>query len=213
MSGPHFGGNPHTNPTRERGRQAKADPLLPVALVFCVQPEREPLCWAFLDHVAKWLERSGDALIGRQTRNYTGVSQPPVQEVIRMSRRAYRATRVNDVSWEQLARGKESLGVSLGATCVRSLRRLSLDGWTVRASLLGEEPEGDTSVGCPRHADQGGARGVGGHGAIRDIRRRVTAGAGRQGDRGPAGHGNAAQGWRRCSTASPRNTTARMPRP
>ena len=31
-----------------------------------------------------------------------------------MSRRAYRATRVNDVSWEQLARGKESLGVALG---------------------------------------------------------------------------------------------------
>ncbi len=27
MSGAKFGGNPHTNPTRERGRQAKADPL------------------------------------------------------------------------------------------------------------------------------------------------------------------------------------------
>jgi transposase len=31
-----------------------------------------------------------------------------------MSTRAYRATRVNDVNWEQLARGKESLGVALG---------------------------------------------------------------------------------------------------
>lgn len=31
-----------------------------------------------------------------------------------MSRRAYRATRVNDVNWEQLALGKESLGVALG---------------------------------------------------------------------------------------------------
>src|SRR5271170_4569291 len=31
-----------------------------------------------------------------------------------MSRRAYRATRVNDVDWEQLARKKEDLGVTLG---------------------------------------------------------------------------------------------------
>src|SRR5436309_2633779 len=31
-----------------------------------------------------------------------------------MSRKAYRASRVNDVNWEQLARGKEGLGVTLG---------------------------------------------------------------------------------------------------
>jgi transposase len=31
-----------------------------------------------------------------------------------MSKRAYRATRVNDVNWEQLAREKEGLGVTLG---------------------------------------------------------------------------------------------------
>jgi transposase len=31
-----------------------------------------------------------------------------------MSRKAYRATRVNDVNWEQIARGKEGLGVTLG---------------------------------------------------------------------------------------------------
>jgi transposase len=31
-----------------------------------------------------------------------------------MSSKAYRATRVNDVNWEQLARGKEGLGVTLG---------------------------------------------------------------------------------------------------
>jgi transposase len=31
-----------------------------------------------------------------------------------MSSKAYRATRVNDVNWEQLARGKEGLGVALG---------------------------------------------------------------------------------------------------
>ena len=31
-----------------------------------------------------------------------------------MSRRAYRATRVNDVDWDQIARGKEGLGVTLG---------------------------------------------------------------------------------------------------
>ena len=31
-----------------------------------------------------------------------------------MSSRAYRTTRVNEVNWEQLARGKEGLGVTLG---------------------------------------------------------------------------------------------------
>jgi transposase len=31
-----------------------------------------------------------------------------------MSRRAYRASRVNDVNWDQLARGKEGLGIALG---------------------------------------------------------------------------------------------------
>src|SRR6516162_3539767 len=31
-----------------------------------------------------------------------------------MSRKTYRATRVNDVDWEQIARGKEGLGVTLG---------------------------------------------------------------------------------------------------
>ena len=31
-----------------------------------------------------------------------------------MSSKAYRATRVNDVNWEQIARGKEGLGVTLG---------------------------------------------------------------------------------------------------
>ena len=31
-----------------------------------------------------------------------------------MSKRAYRATRVNDVNWDQIARGKEGLGMTLG---------------------------------------------------------------------------------------------------
>src|SRR3954451_21772146 len=31
-----------------------------------------------------------------------------------MNRKEYRATRVNDVNWEQIARGKEGLGVTLG---------------------------------------------------------------------------------------------------
>ena len=31
-----------------------------------------------------------------------------------MSSKAYRATRVNEVDWEQLARGKEGLGVTVG---------------------------------------------------------------------------------------------------
>src|SRR5215471_3378175 len=31
-----------------------------------------------------------------------------------MSSKAYRTTRVNEVNWEQLARGKEGLGVTLG---------------------------------------------------------------------------------------------------
>jgi transposase len=42
------------------------------------------------------------------------VSQPHVQEVIPMPRKAYRATCVNQVNWEQLARGKEGLGVTFG---------------------------------------------------------------------------------------------------
>ena len=31
-----------------------------------------------------------------------------------MSSKAYRATRVNDVNWEQIARGQEGLGVTVG---------------------------------------------------------------------------------------------------
>ena len=31
-----------------------------------------------------------------------------------MSSKAYRATRVNEVNWEQIARGKEGLGVTRG---------------------------------------------------------------------------------------------------
>ena len=31
-----------------------------------------------------------------------------------MSSKAYRATRVNEVNWEQIARGKEGLGVTVG---------------------------------------------------------------------------------------------------
>ena len=31
-----------------------------------------------------------------------------------MSSKAYRTTRVNEVNWEQLARGKEGLGVTVG---------------------------------------------------------------------------------------------------
>ena len=31
-----------------------------------------------------------------------------------MSNKAYRATRVNEVNWEQIARGKEGLGVTVG---------------------------------------------------------------------------------------------------
>ena len=31
-----------------------------------------------------------------------------------MSKRAYRATRVNDVNWDQLAQGKDGLDITLG---------------------------------------------------------------------------------------------------
>jgi len=31
-----------------------------------------------------------------------------------MSKRAYRATRVNDVNWDQLAQGKDGLDIALG---------------------------------------------------------------------------------------------------
>src|SRR5262249_24497994 len=55
----------------------------------------------------------GDASIGGNGETVE-VSQPRLSEVIPMSSRAYRATRVNDVNWEQIARGKEGLGVILG---------------------------------------------------------------------------------------------------
>jgi len=42
------------------------------------------------------------------------VSQPYLQEVIPLGSRAYRATGVNEVKWEQIARGKEGLGVTWG---------------------------------------------------------------------------------------------------
>src|SRR4051794_20455167 len=57
--------------------------------------------------------RSGDASIGGQCETIE-VSQPHLQEVIPMSNKAYRATRVNEVNWEQIARGKEGLGVTVG---------------------------------------------------------------------------------------------------
>jgi transposase len=42
------------------------------------------------------------------------VSQPRLLEVIPMSKKAYRATYVNDVNWDQLARGRKGVGISLG---------------------------------------------------------------------------------------------------
>ena len=57
--------------------------------------------------------RSGDASIGGKGETVE-VSQPHLQEVIPMSSKAYRATRVNEVNWEQIARGKEGLGVTRG---------------------------------------------------------------------------------------------------
>src|SRR3954470_22081737 len=57
--------------------------------------------------------RSGDASIGGKSETLE-VSQPHLQEVIPMSSKAYRATRVNEVNWEQIARGKEGLGVTVG---------------------------------------------------------------------------------------------------
>ena len=57
--------------------------------------------------------RSGDASIGGKSETVE-VSQPHLQEVIPVSSKAYRATRVNEVNWEQIARGKEGLGVTVG---------------------------------------------------------------------------------------------------
>src|SRR5262245_49155040 len=57
--------------------------------------------------------RSGDASRGGEGETVE-VSQPRLSAVIPMSSRAYRATRVNDGNWEQIARGKEGLGVTLG---------------------------------------------------------------------------------------------------
>src|SRR5262249_6490753 len=42
------------------------------------------------------------------------VSQPLLLEVIPMISKAYRATRVNEVDWDRLARGKEGVDIALG---------------------------------------------------------------------------------------------------
>ena len=59
-----------------------------------------------------------------------------------MSKRAYRATRVNDVNWDQLAQGKEGLGHHAGCRCgqVQPLGGLSMGRWSVRTSLASPEP-------------------------------------------------------------------------
>ena len=74
------------------------------------------LAWWRVTATAKrsgYRNRSGDASIGGQGETVE-VSQPHLQEVIPMSSRAYRATRVNEVNWAQIARGKEGLGATVG---------------------------------------------------------------------------------------------------
>jgi len=105
-----------------------------------------------------------------------------------MSSKAYRATRVNDVNWEQIARGKEGLGVTLGVDVGK------FDVWVVcrwadgalRASVADQEPLGDRDVGRPRPAGQGGSRAGRGSGVIGDLWRCLATGAGRRRDRSPA---------------------------
>jgi len=50
-----------------------------------------------------------------------------------MKSRAYRATRVNDVNWDQVARGKEGLGIALGIDVGKY--DLWLDEWEKAAAL------------------------------------------------------------------------------
>src|SRR5450759_2980562 len=58
-------------------------------------------------------DSGGDASIGG-TSEVVDVSQPRLLEVIPMSKKAYRATYVNDVNWDQLVRGREGVDISLG---------------------------------------------------------------------------------------------------
>ena len=105
-----------------------------------------------------------------------------------MSSKAYRATRVNEVNWEQIARGKEGLGVTVGIDVGKFdlCGGLSLGRWAVRASLAGQEPLGDPDVGGPPEAGQGGPEAGGGFGALGNVWRGLTTGAGGQRDRSPA---------------------------
>ena len=52
-----------------------------------------------------------------------------------MISRAYRATGVNDVKWDEIARGKEGLGITLGVDVGERLfvGGLSLGRWSVHA--------------------------------------------------------------------------------
>ena len=61
------------------------------------------------------------------------LSHPCILEVIPMVSKAYRATRVNDVDWDRLAAGNESVNITLGIDVGNSpsLASLSLGDRTV----------------------------------------------------------------------------------
>ena len=105
-----------------------------------------------------------------------------------MSSKAYRATRVNEVNWEQIARGKEGLGVTLGID-VGKFDLLVVcrwaDGRFERPWRVKNPWEIPTLVG-PREAGQGGSEAGGGFGVLGNLWRCLTTGAGGQRDRSPA---------------------------
>ena len=55
-----------------------------------------------------------------------------------MSKRAYRATRVNDVNWDQLAQGKDGLDIALGVDVGKYALGRFVDGPMVSSNVLGE---------------------------------------------------------------------------
>ena len=95
--------------------------------------------------VVGYRRSGGDASTGG-TSECVEVSHPLILEVIPMISRAYRATRVNDVDWDRLARGNEGVNLTLGIDvdvgkhdlCHAGDRGESHPGWGFHRRRAGE---------------------------------------------------------------------------
>ena len=106
-----------------------------------------------------------------------------------MNSRAYRATRVNDVKWDEIARGREGFGSYAGSGRGQAflMGGLSLGRWLFRAPVAYRQPNGDSQLGLAHQADERGPEAGGSDGVVGDVWRLVTSSVGRLRDQGGAG--------------------------